>query len=186
VYFVASRGQNPTLSTSDHTISFTKVLDTFYKDYSVNISATSSGSHSVTLDRCVTRLKLLFTDAIPEGAATFNVTPSTWYFALDYLTGNPAAATTDGTISMNVPAANIGKTDQFLNLYSFSPTTEWTTDISFNCKASDNSILGQATITAAPLKCNRITSFSGPLFSGNSAMTLALSSDWLTEYTATW
>ena len=82
--------------------------------------------------------------------------------------------------------ANIGKTDQFLNLYSFSPTTEWTTDVAFNCKASDNSILGQATITAAPLKRNRITSYTGPLFSGNSAMTLALSSDWLTEYTATW
>lgn len=186
VYFVASRGQNPTLSTDEHTLTFTKVLDTFYKDYSVNISATSSGSHSVTLDRCVTRLKLLFTDAIPEGAATFNVTPSTWYFALDYMTGNPATASTDQTVTMNIPAANIGKTDQFLNLYSFSPTTEWTTDISFNCKASDNSILGQATITAAPLKRNRITSYTGPLFSGNSAMTLALSSDWLTEYTATW
>ena len=186
VYFVASRGQSPTLNTEAHTISFSKVLDTFYKDYSVNISATSSGNHSVTLDRCVTRLKLLFTDAIPEGAATFNVTPSTWYFSLDYLTGNPAAATTDGTTTITIPSSSIGKTDQYLNLYGFSSASEWTTDIAFNCKASDNSILGQATITAAPLKRNRITSFTGPLFSGNSAMTLALSSDWLTEYTATW
>ena len=32
IYFVASRGQNPTLSTDAHTLSFTRVLDTFYKD----------------------------------------------------------------------------------------------------------------------------------------------------------
>ena len=186
VYFVASRGQSPTLNTEAHTISFSKVLDTFYKDYSVNISATSAGSHSVTLDRCVTRLKLQFLDAIPEGAATFHVTPHTWYFSLDYLTGNPAIATTDGTTTITIPASSIGKTDQYLNLFGFSSATEWTTDIAFDCKASDNSILGQATITDAPLKRNRITSFSGPLFSGQSAMALALSSDWLTSYEATW
>lgn len=186
IYFIASRGQSPALDTDAKTLTFGKVLDTFYKSLSLNVSATSAGSQSVTLERIVTKLKLTFEDAIPANAATFNVTPTAWHYGIDYTTGQPTAAVSSQTISVNVPSSSLGKTGEYLNLYGFSSASEWTTDIAFNCKASDNSILGQATITAAPLKRNRITSFTGPLFSGNSAMTLALSSDWLTEYTATW
>ena len=35
VYFIASRGSGATLSTENHTITFTRVLDTFYKDYEI-------------------------------------------------------------------------------------------------------------------------------------------------------
>ncbi len=76
VYFIASRGQTPTLNTETKTISFSKVLDTFFKDYEVSVVSTSNGNRAVTLDRVVTRLKLTFTDEIPSNAATFNVTPS--------------------------------------------------------------------------------------------------------------
>ena len=186
IYFIASRGQSPTLNTTAKTLTFSKVLDTFYKSLSLDVSATSAGSQSVTLERIVTKLKLTFEDVIPANAATFNVTPTDWHYGIDYTTGQPTAAVSSQTVSMSVPSSSLGKTGEFLNLYGFSSATEWTTDIAFNCKASDNSILGAATITAAPMKRNRITSYTGPLFSGNSAMTLALSSDWLTEYTGTW
>ena len=80
IYFVASRGVGAALNTTTHVLTFTSVRDTFWKDYAITISGgTSSGKRSVTLDRIVTKLKLTVTDAIPEGAATFNVTPSSWY-----------------------------------------------------------------------------------------------------------
>ena len=43
VYFVASRGINPTLSTADKTITWEKPSDTFWADYSVTVVNSSNG-----------------------------------------------------------------------------------------------------------------------------------------------
>ena len=186
VYFIASRGQDATIDTDAHTITFGKVRDTFYMDYEINVTATSNGSRSVTLERIVTKFTAVITDAIPEGAATFNMTPSQWYYGWDYVAGTPATATTSQAITINIPESEIGKTDELLSIFGFSSDTEWTTDIALDCKTSTGSILGTATITDAPMKQNRITTFTGPLFSTNGLTTVALSTSWQTEYTGTW
>ena len=186
VYFIASRGQDAIIDTDAHTITFGKVRDTFYMDYEINVTATSNGSRSVTLERIVTKFTAIITDAIPEGAATFNMTPSQWYYGWDYVAGTPTTATTSQTITINIPASEIGKTDESLNIFGFSSDTEWTTDITLDCKTSTGSILGTATIADVPLKQNRITTFSGPLFSANGLTTVSLSSDWETNYIGTW
>ena len=186
VYFIASRGQDATLDTDAHTITFGKVRDTFYMDYEINVTATSNGSRSVTLERIVTKFTAIITDAIPEGAATFNMTPSQWYYGWDYVAGTPTTATTSQAITINIPASEIGKTNELLSIFGFSSDTEWTTDIALDCKTSTGSILGTATISDVPLKQNRITTFSGPLFSANGLTTVSLSTDWDTDYTGTW
>lgn len=186
IYFVASRGQNPTLSTDAHTLSFTRVLDTFYKDLSLNVTATSSGNRAVTLERCVTKLTIVFEDAIPDGAATLNFTPASWYYVLDYLTGNPAAATASQTITVNIPASNIGQSGIVASIWGFSSATEWTTDVALNCKTSADAVLGQATISDAPLKRNRITTYRGPLFSASDLTAVSLSTEWDTPIDGTW
>ena len=186
VYFIASRGQDATIDTDAHTITFGKVRDTFYMDYEINVTATSNGSRSVTLERIVTKFTAIITDAIPEGAATFNMTPSQWYYGWDYVAGTPTTATTSQAITINIPASEIGKTDELLSIFGFSSDTEWTTDIALDCKTSTGTILGTATITDVPLKQNRITTFSGPLFSANGLTTVSLSTDWQTDYTGTW
>jgi hypothetical protein len=186
IYFIASRGQGATLSTDNHTLTFTKVLDTFYKDYEISVTATTNGSRSVTLDRIVTKLQTTITDAIPEGAATFNIIPSTWYYGIDYLTGEPTAAATDQSITINIPASEIGVSNELLNVYGFSGADEWTTNVALNCKTSGGSVLGTASLNDVPLKRNRITTYSGPLFSAEGLTTVSLSSDWLEEHTGTW
>ena len=186
IYFVASRGQNPTLDTDTKTLSFTKVLDTFYRALSLNVSATTNGSQSVDLDRCVTKFKVAFTDAIPTTAATFNVTPASWYYSIDYTTGLPTAATSSQAITVSIPAASLGKTNESVNVFGFSGAEEWTTDVSINCKDGEGNILGAATISSAKFKRNRVSAYSGPLFSSNGAMTLSLNTEWDTELTGTW
>ena len=186
VYFIASRGQGATIDTDAHTITFGNVRDTFYMDYEINVTATSNGSRSVTLERIVTKFTAIITDAIPEGAATFNMTPSQWYYGWDYVAGTPTTATTSQAITINIPASEIGKTDELLSIFGFSSDTEWTTDIALDCKTSTGSILGTATISDVPLKQNRITTFSGPLFSANGLTTVSLSTDWQKDYTGTW
>lgn len=187
IYFVASRGTGATLDTDAHTITFAKVLDNFWKDYTITITGgTASGSRTVALDRIVTKLKVVFSDAIPTGAATFNVTPAAWHYGFDYTTGNPTAATASQNIVVNVPNASIGATGESVNIYGFSGTTEWTTDIVINCKKNDDTVLGSATITDAPFVRNRVSEYTGPLFGDNGSMTLSLNTDWTTSHTGTW
>ena len=187
IYFVASRGTGAILDTDAHTMTFTKVLDDFWKDYAITITGgTASGSRSVALDRIVTKLKVVFSDAIPTGAATFNVTPSVWHYGFDYTTGNPTAATASQNIVVNIPNASIGVAGESVNIYGFSGTTEWTTDIAINCKKNDDTVLGSATITAAPFVRNRVSEYTGPLFGDNGSMTLSLNTEWDESYHGTW
>ena len=126
------------------------------------------------------------TDAIADGAATFNIAPHTWYYGLNYQTSAPVSAQTDGLITINIPANMIGATNTPLNIFGFSSTTEWTTDVVLNCKASNNDVLGSATIENVPFVRNRVTDYSGPLFGSGGSLTLSLNTDWLDSETGTW
>lgn len=186
IYFIASRGTGGTINTEDHTLIFEKVSDTFYKDLSLNVMASSSGNTSVVLDRAITKLKVVFTDEIAEGTSTLNITPHTWYYGIDYLTGNPTEAQTDRVIQVNVPESTYGKTNINVTVFGFSSSEEWTTDFSVNAKNSSDVVLGAASITDAPFKRNRITEYSGPLFGSGGSMTMSLNSTWDTDYTGTY
>lgn len=187
IYFVASRGFAATLNTDDHTLAFGTVRDTFWKDYAITITGgTSSGSRAVVLNRVVTKLKLIFSDAIPTGSATFNVTPATWYYGIDYTTGEPSEATANGTITVNIPSSEVGVVNEAVSIFGFSSATEWTTDIDINCKSASDAVLGSATITAAPFVRNRVSEYTGPLFTAGGGMTLSLNTEWGESYQGTW
>ena len=186
IYFIASRGSGATLSTENHTITFTRVLDTFYKDYEIDVTATSNDSRSVTLDRIVTKLTTVIADAIPEGAATFNLTPEAWHYGIDYTTGLPISATPSQIITINIPSSEIGVTNEHLSIFGFSTEDEWTTNLTLECKKADGTILGSAVLANVPLKRNRITTYSGPLFSAEGLTTVSLSTEWDTEHVGTW
>ena len=186
VYFIASRGTDPTLNTNNGTITWGSVRDTFWKDYEVTVFSTSNGNRAVTLDRVVTKLSLAFTDAISADAATINMTPATWYYGLNYTTGEPTTATASQTNVMQVPAGYAGRTDVSAAYFSISPSTEWTTDITVNSKDADGNIIGQGVMTAVSMKRNRVTEYSGPLFTSGGAMSLLLNATWDTSETGTW
>ena len=186
VYFVASRGVSPTLSTTNGTITWTTVRDTFWKDYAVEVVSTSNGNRAVTLDRIVTKLALKFTDAVSANASTINFTPSSWYYTLNYKTGEPTTATTSQTISTSVPGSYIGNTDVLISYFSLSPSADWTTDVNVNSKDGDNNIIGQGNMSSVPLKRNRVTEYSGPLFSSGGTVTTSLNTDWITTYEGEW
>lgn len=186
VYFVASRGTAPTLNVGEHSIVWERPSDTFYKDYEVNVVATSNGNRAVTLERVVTKLRLTFTDAIPENATTINITPATWYKGLDYITGEPCAVAESQTTTINIPSTSIGQTGVSASMFSVSAATEWTTDVTISSKTAADAVLGTATLSAVPLKANRVSDYSGPLFSAGGSMLLSLNGEWITPYEGTW
>lgn len=186
VYFVASRGATPTLNTTAQSITWDKPSDTFWTDYAVDVVATSNGNRAVTLERVVTKLKLAFTDAVSADAKTITFMPATWYYGMNYTTGEPTAATVNSTYTMTLPDGYAGRTDVSVTYFSLSPSVEWTTDVTVSSKDAGENIIGQGIMTAVPMKRNRVTEFSGPLFTAGGALSMTLNGTWETSETGTW
>lgn len=186
IYFVASRGAEPALNTTNATITWSSVRDTFWKDYEVNVVSTSNGNRAVTLDRVVTKLVLSFTDAISANAKTIEFTPATWYYGLNYQTGEPTTATVSQTNVMALPDGYAGRTDVSLSYFSISPSSEWSTDVTVHSKDQNGNVIGQGVLSDVPLKRNRQTEYSGPLFSAGGEMALTLNGEWDTPVSGTW
>ena len=186
VYFIASRGVSPVLDTDAHTLTFGSVRDTFWKRYDVSVVATSNGNRAVTLDRVVTKLRLTFTDEVPATANIISIIPHTWYYGLDYTTGQPASAQTDAATVITIPDASKGQTGIQASLFGFSGADEWNTDVVISSHTATDAVLGSATIAAAPFKANRVSDYSGPLFSAGGSMSLSLNGEWEDSYQGSW
>lgn len=186
VYFIASRGVDPVLNTDGHTITFGNVRDTFWKRYDVSVVATSNGNRAVTLDRVVTKLRLTFTDEVPATANSISIVPHTWYYGIDYLTGQPTSAQTDAATVIIIPDASKGKTGIQASLFGFSTAEEWNTDVVISSRTATDAVLGSATIAAVPFKANRVSDYSGPLFSAGGSLSLSLNGEWQDSYQGSW
>lgn len=186
IYFVASRGDEPTVNTTDHTIVWNIPRDTFWKDYEVTVVNTSNGNRAVTLDRVATKLRLTVTDEVPTGCASVTVTPNTWYYGIDYMTGDAISAQKKDRV-VQVPSSYIGTTGQLVvNIFGLSGTNEWTTSVSVQAKNAGGDVIGSATISGAPFERNRATEYSGSLFASGGTLDISVNADWKTSYSGTW
>ena len=184
IYFVASRGDSPVIDGS--VISWSKPSDTFWASRSITIAPATATNQSVSLQRVATRLRLTVTDEIPATLAQICITPSHWYYGIDYLTGE---ATDDRQTerTINVPASYIGTTGQlYANFYSLSPSSAWQTDITMKAKDGDGGVISQIGIADVPLERNRVTNYSGTLFNANRTVTISVDSDWGEDISGTW
>lgn len=184
IYFVASRGDTPSIDGS--VISWTKPSDTFWASKAITIAPSTAASQSVNLRRVATRLRLTVTDEIPATLAQICITPSHWYYGIDYLTGE---ATDDRQTerTINVPASYIGTTGQlYANFYSMSPSSAWQTDITMKAKDGDGGVISQIGIADVPLERNRVTNYSGPLFSASRTSSVTADGEWGEEINGTW
>lgn len=186
VYFVASRGDSPLLSTDSETIEWSRVSDTFWKAEAVNIDATTSANRSVMLGRVATRLRLVVNDKVPDAAASVVITPQHWYYGINYVTGEPVADRQDDRV-VSIPASYIGTQGQLVvSIFGISGADEWTTDVTVSSRDADNDIMGRAVISSVPFKRNRVTEYSGNLFSAGGGMSVSLDDTWEQSYTGTW
>ena len=186
VYFVASRGDGPTLDDDGHAITWSTPRDAFWKDYEVNVVSTSNGNRAVTLDRVATRLKIDIADEIPAGCAQVCVTPERWYYGWDYVNGVAVAQQQTERV-VNVPEKFIGTTgDVTVSVFGLSGSSEWVTNVAITAKNSDGSVIGSASITGAPFKANRSTEYSGSLFSSGGELSVELGADWESAHKGTW
>lgn len=181
LYFVVSRGAAPEVDAENHTITFGTVRDTFWKDYEIEVTSSTNANRTVDLDRVVTRLRLIATDAVPEGIATVTITPATWYSGLNYLTGEPTDAKTNEPRTINIPSSYVGtEGEMVINVFGFS-SNEWTTNVDVVAKKGDGTTLGQAVVANVPIKRNISTILSGTLFGKVSVNTITIDDEWLDD-----
>ena len=186
VYFVASRGDTPTLDDENHIIVWGIPKDTFWKDYGVEVVSTSNGNRAVTLDRVATKLKISVMDEVPSTLGEIAVTPEKWYYGLDYKTGDAVSAQKKER-TVTVPESYYGTTGRLVaNFFGISSADEWTTNIQVEARGTDGSVLGKASITGAPFKRNRSTEYSGNLFASGGGFDVSISEDWDNPVTGEW
>ena len=187
LYFVASRGVNPSVDDVDHVITWSSVRDTFWGDYTLTVSESSAVDHDVELGRVVARLKVLLEDVIPSGLSSLTVTPETWHYGLDYLDGSMVQDENDVPVTVSVPSSYVGTSGTvYVSIFTISDATEWATDFTVTAKKSDSSVMGTVSITNAPLKANRTTGYSGRLLSAPKSFSLSLDDGWLDDINLTW
>jgi hypothetical protein len=185
LYFVTSRGDGPNVNENEGTIIWETPKDAFAGELSLKVSG-GGGTHSVTLHRVATKMKVSVLDLVPEGVATLSITPEKWYFGYNYITGE-AISEQKKERTVEVPSAYIGTTRKLAaSFFGISDDTEWVTDVAVKACSADGTLLGTASIKDAPFLRNRVSEFSGNLFNGQGSMDLTLDGEWGDAYTGGW
>lgn len=185
-YFVASRGIDPVIDTEAKTIVWGSVRDTFHASLSIDVQPSSATSQAVTLSRVVGRLRISATDVVPANAAKLTITPSTWYYGLNYQTGEAVAPGTS-PIVVNIPSSYVGTQNLVTSCYTVSGSSAWQTNITASLIASDESSLGSVTIPDVPIKRNHITSYSGGIVGAERSISVnASDDDWVDDGNVNW
>lgn len=185
-YFVASRGIDPVVDTEAKTIVWSSVRDTFHASLSIDVQPSSATSQSVTLSRCVGRLRISATDVVPANAAKLTITPSVWYYGINYQTGEVVAPNST-PIVVNIPSSYVGTQNLVTSCYTVSGSTPWQMNITVSLVASDESNLGSVTIPNVPIQRNHITSYSGGIVgAGRSISVNASDNDWVDDGNVNW
>lgn len=170
VYFVASRGTTPTLDAERHTISWEIPSDTFWEDYSVDVTSTSNGNRAVTLKRVATKLVVFVKDSAPVGITDISIIPETWYHGVDYMTGEATDQKTK-----HERTASVGHSSY--SFFGISGKSEWKTNVDIVTKDNTGKTVRTVTIEDAPFKQNRSTEYTGNLFIQNNDWSFEMQ-DW--------
>lgn len=187
LYFVASRGTTPTADTDAKTITWAKPSDTYWATANITVAPSSAASQSVTLSRVATRLRITVNDEVPANAAVFTVTPSQWYYGINYTTGAGVGLQANYPRPVTIPANYIGTSGELMiSIFGFVPSADWQTDVTATLTASDESVLGQVTLENVTLNKNITTSYSGGILGTAKAFTLTADDAWGDEDTHTW
>lgn len=186
VYFVASRGEGPTLDAEGHTITWTGPRDTFWKDYVVEVVSTSNGNRAVTLDRVATKLRVAVNDDVPATCKAVTVTPERWYYGWDYV-GGAAIVSQQTERRVTVPESYVGTSGQLaVTIFGLSGSDEWVTNVAVKALGEGDVVIGSASITGAPFKANRATEYSGNLFGSAGDLDVSVNAAWESAKTGTW
>lgn len=184
LYFVASRGDTPSID--DHHILWSRPSDTFWKTITLTVAPQTPTTQSVVLERVITRLRIAATDEVPATLSKLTITPARWYYGIDYITSEPVSPQQTPR-SVSVPSSYIGTTGNLaMSIYGFCSVDGFTTDVIVSAQDATDADIANITLSDVPLERNRITNYSGSIFTAGRSISISADDEWNEEYNVTW
>ena len=177
---IAHASENPILLSSMNEAIFDdiKPRETFLDTRDLTIENSTAVNLSATLNRIITRLDIISTDACPENLESVRIT-----FAKGGERFNPVSglSTTDNgfayTIAGITPVASEGNIAKLRSNF-FLFTDEESMDVTIETLDAANNVLNTRTVSAVPFKRNRTTTLTGALFSTSGSATFSVETGW--------
>lgn len=162
-YFV---GHNSKTATLDHsTFLFDKVSDTFYKALTLNIEAAREIKQDITMERIVSRIEFMATDAAPKEIKRFDMTVNNIANQLDITKGTGISSTGTNTFSRIFTSEEIGSVNIIHSFYTFAPSTENKLSVQLEAFGENGTILRERNVTDIIPEKNKIIRYKGILYS---------------------
>lgn len=154
-------------------------FDTFVKTQTVNITTTNPVDVSATLNRVVSRLKVVSTDGRTADVASVRMTLSAGGRSFNPTTG--LATVNTGIANTVINKANVGTTSSSLTNF-FLATDEQTMNVTIETLNANGGVIRSTTVNNVPFKRNRVTVLTGPMYNDvHSAGTFLIEADWLDD-----
>lgn len=157
--------------TGDH------AYETFCYTQTVDITSTAGVEINATLERVVAQLKVVSTDGKAEDVTNVRMSLSAGSKTFNPTTG----MATDNTGFVNTVgiSAKAGTTSSSVT-YLFLATDEQTMDVTIETLDAGGNVLYSNTVLDVPFKRNKITTVTGPMYSGSAKESFLLNTDWIT------
>ena len=170
---VASRGENPTYGGGN--LTWTKPRDTYGKVLPLEVS-TSTTSVSAALPMRAAALKLVPTDAMPDGTTRIEI-------AFDQsksmvLASTQGTAVERATTTLNYTQSHWG-THTAAAAYSLCPSAEaWQTEVEVTVYGAGDAVISHFIVPNVPMQQNHRTVLTGEVYGRTSGMTITLEDGW--------
>ena len=159
-----------------------RARETFVKTQAVNITSADPVNLSATLNRIVAKLEIISTDTRIDGVSKIRTTYSAGGKSFNPTTG--LATSNTGFNLTNTPSAAVGATID-VGSFVFLTTDEQKVNITIDVLDANEDVMFTKYVANVPLKRNRQTVLSGPLFTSTAITSSAfqVETDWLPNNT---
>ena len=159
-----------------------RARETFVKTQAVNITSADPVNLSATLNRIVAKLEIISTDTRIDGVGKIRTTYSAGGKSFNPTTG--LATSNTGFNLTNTPSAAVGATID-VGSFVFLAADEQKMNITIDVLDANEDVMFTKYVANVPLKRNRQTVLSGPLFTSTAITSSAfqVETDWLPNNT---
>lgn len=158
-------------------LTFDKILDTFTAVHTIDVALETDETQSVKMLRQVAGIKLVMQDAIPQNAASIELTVNGYSSALNPKTGK-GSMSIEHIRTWEYSTSNIGKTNTSYTLYTFLPAEDHTVDITIRVEGTDGKDIVNYTIEDVSVEKNKMTVISGYLLSMEMTTSVSVDGEW--------
>ena len=174
--FIASKSTEPSISNG--IFSCNKVLDTYSKTLSINISSSSANTQSITLERCIYGITIIPKDVYKYSDIEIIIKDHCLSYYNNYgINSNEYHRVFDTTDL-------IGKTDALgFTVYGFLQQGEDRIDLVINFRNENGQVEVSREVEDVPVEINKKTVLTGYFFDSSLSPTLTINTSWNTGQT---